>query len=190
MANNILLKKSSVQDKVPVADDLQYGELALNFADGNLFFKTSGNAVGTLASTKFVSVTGNVTGGNIVTAGQVSATGNISGNFFTGNGSLLTGLNSNAIVNGTSNVTINTANANVQIAVASVANSVVIGAGSLFVQGPISTPKTISTLALVPASVNALMLSPVTIEAGGNIFVPTDSNLTVVTPAYGGQTFE
>jgi hypothetical protein len=37
-------------------------------------------------------LSGNVTGGNIVTAGQVSAAGNITGSFFVGNGSLLTGL--------------------------------------------------------------------------------------------------
>jgi hypothetical protein len=39
-----------------------------------------------------ISSTGNVTGGNILTAGIVSATGNVSGNFFIGNGSQLTGI--------------------------------------------------------------------------------------------------
>jgi hypothetical protein len=66
MPNNIILKKSSVVDKVPLATDLQHGELALNFADGNLFYKNSANAIATIASNKFVSVTGNVTGGNII----------------------------------------------------------------------------------------------------------------------------
>lgn len=46
-------------------------------------------SVGTLTS---LSVTGNVDGGNIRTAGVVSATGNITGQFFIGNGSQLTGL--------------------------------------------------------------------------------------------------
>jgi hypothetical protein len=69
MANNIILKKSSTNDKVPLPGDLQYGELALNFADGNLFYKNSANAITTIASNKTVSVTGNVTGGNITTAG-------------------------------------------------------------------------------------------------------------------------
>lgn len=77
MSNNIILKKSSVGDKVPLAGDLQYGELALNYADGNLFYKNSSNAITTIASNKFVSVTGNVTGGNIQTSGAISATGNI-----------------------------------------------------------------------------------------------------------------
>ena len=37
-------------------------------------------------------VTGNITGGNVVTVGIVSATGNVSGNYFIGNGSALTGI--------------------------------------------------------------------------------------------------
>jgi hypothetical protein len=83
MPNNIILKKSSTSDKVPLPGDLQYGELALNFADGNLFYKNTSNAITTIASNKFVSVTGNVT-----------AVGNIQGNYFIGNGSLLTGITS------------------------------------------------------------------------------------------------
>ena len=77
MSNNIILKKSSVGDKVPLSGDLQYGELALNYADGNLFYKNSSNAISTIASNKFVSVTGNITGGNIITTGSISSTGNI-----------------------------------------------------------------------------------------------------------------
>ena len=115
----------------------------------------------------------------------VSAVGNITGNYFIGNGSQLTGISAgsgNAITNGTSNVAIPVANGNIQVAVAAVANSVVMGTGSLFVQGPISTPKTINTLALVSNEVNAVMISPLTISASGNIFVPTDSTLTIFTP--------
>lgn len=41
MASNIILKKSSVVAKVPVAGDLQFGELALNYSDGKLFYKKS-----------------------------------------------------------------------------------------------------------------------------------------------------
>ena len=45
MANNIILKKSSVGAKTPLTSDLQYGEVALNYADGKIFYKTSGNAI-------------------------------------------------------------------------------------------------------------------------------------------------
>jgi hypothetical protein len=47
---------------------------------------------------------GNVTGGNILTAGLISVTGNVSGNFFIGNGSQLTGITASA---NTGNVTFN-----------------------------------------------------------------------------------
>ena len=167
MTNTVQLKRSSVANSIPSAGNLVAGELAINYTDGNLFYKNDSNIVTVIASNKFVSVSGNITG-----------------NYFLGNGSQLTGINvtSSQISNGTSNVAIVAANGHVQVAVAAVANSVVMGAGSLFVQGPISTPKTINTLALVPNEVNAVMISPLTISASGNIFVPTDSTLTIFTP--------
>ena len=72
MANTILLKRSDVSNSVPSTGNLVQGELALNFTDGNLFFKDSSNNVVLLSSTKLVSVTGNVTGNNIIgnTLGQ------------------------------------------------------------------------------------------------------------------------
>ena len=167
MTNTVQLKRSSVANSIPGTGNLVPGELAINYTDGNLFYKNNSNVVTVIASNKFVSVSGNVTG-----------------DYFIGNGSQLTGITSTSsqITNGTSNVAIVAANGNVQVAVATVANSVVMGAGSLFVQGPISTPKTINTLALVPNEVNAVMISPLTISASGNIFVPTDSTLTIFTP--------
>ena len=50
MSNQIILKKSSVGAKVPVAGDLAYGELALNYADGKLYFKDSSNEIQFLGS--------------------------------------------------------------------------------------------------------------------------------------------
>ena len=41
MTTKILLKKSSTGSSVPVPADLEYGELALNYADGVLFYKDS-----------------------------------------------------------------------------------------------------------------------------------------------------
>ena len=61
-------------------------------ATGNITTASSINVSGT------ANVTGNVTGGNIRTVGSVSATGNITGNYFIGNGSLLTGMYGNANV--------------------------------------------------------------------------------------------
>ena len=42
MANRVLLKKSNVVAKSPLTTDLEYGELALNYADGKLYFKGNG----------------------------------------------------------------------------------------------------------------------------------------------------
>ena len=102
MTNRVLIKRSSVANSVPSAAALEYGEFALNYADGNLFFKNSGNVVTTLASTQFVNVSGNANVGNIgatnavitnaLGASNVTATGNISATYFLGDGSQLTGL--------------------------------------------------------------------------------------------------
>lgn len=45
MANKVLLKKSSVSSKVPQTTDLDFGEVALNYADGKLYFKNSSNQI-------------------------------------------------------------------------------------------------------------------------------------------------
>lgn len=45
MATLIKLKKSAVPGKIPDIDQLAYGELALNYADWKLYFKTSENTV-------------------------------------------------------------------------------------------------------------------------------------------------
>lgn len=44
--SQVILKKSSVAGKAPVAADLVYGEVALNYADGLLYFKTNTNSIG------------------------------------------------------------------------------------------------------------------------------------------------
>jgi hypothetical protein len=53
----------------------------------------SGNVTGgNIVTGGRVVATGNVSGGNLTTVGRVVATGNVSGNFFIGNGSQLTGI--------------------------------------------------------------------------------------------------
>jgi hypothetical protein len=61
--------------------------ISVNGSSNVAVFSTLGVTVNGIAS-----ISGNVTGGNIRTAGQVSATGNITGSYFLGNGSQLTGL--------------------------------------------------------------------------------------------------
>jgi hypothetical protein len=55
---------------------------------------TDVNELMTLTGEGLLTVTGNISAGNIRTIGLISATGNVTGNFFIGNGSQLTGLQS------------------------------------------------------------------------------------------------
>lgn len=49
MATNIKLKRSAVAGKEPQASDLDYGELALNYADGVLYYKNNSNEVANIS---------------------------------------------------------------------------------------------------------------------------------------------
>jgi len=96
MTSKIILKKSSVVGKTPLTGDLAYGELALNYADGKLFYKSSNNTIEYLAnggtftnalaitsstqssstSTGALTVTGGVgIGGNLNVAGSLIVQG-------------------------------------------------------------------------------------------------------------------
>ena len=71
---------------------------------------------------------------------SLSATGNVTGTYFIGNGSQLTGINSTGtiIANGTSNVNIATANGNITMGVANVANVVTISTGGISTTGNVT----------------------------------------------------
>jgi hypothetical protein len=45
MPTQLKLKKSSVQGRQPLVEDLEYGELAINYTDNKLYFKTSFNTI-------------------------------------------------------------------------------------------------------------------------------------------------
>ena len=99
MTNTVLIKRSGVANSVPGAGNLIAGELALNYADGNLFYKNSSNVVTVIASNQFLSVTGNVTGNYIIGNGAfltgIATTSNqltSTVDNFTGNGSTTFGL--------------------------------------------------------------------------------------------------
>jgi hypothetical protein len=72
MANKVLLKKSSVGAKVPSTSDLDYGEVALNYADGKLYFKNSSNTVQPLGI-PYTKVTSNTNA--LVNHGYIANTG-------------------------------------------------------------------------------------------------------------------
>lgn len=75
MASKVLLKKSSVAAKAPVAGDLDYGELAINYTDGKLYFKKADNSIDFFATSAAAvssvgGFTGAVTAANLMTAIQ------------------------------------------------------------------------------------------------------------------------
>jgi len=90
MSNQIILKKSSVGAKVPVAGDLTYGELALNYADGKLYFKNASNQIQSFTNdSTTVTLAGTQTLSNKTLAG-VTITGTLIANASAGtNGQLL-----------------------------------------------------------------------------------------------------
>ena len=117
---------------------------------GNYFIGNGSQLTGIVASNIGVlpslSVTGNTTTGNLLSNGSISAVGNIqtigniSGNYFIGNGSLLTGITveaGTAIVNGNSNVNVG-ANGNVTISTAGVSNVAVFDPTGVSIAGLIS----------------------------------------------------
>jgi hypothetical protein len=120
MSNKVLLKKSSVGAKVPLTTDLEYGELALNYADGKLYFKNSSNAIQFLGSSSATETLSNKTltsptlnsptVNNTVLTGTLSAAGSVglNGQFLasTGSGLQWVSLASNTL-DGLSDVIIN-----------------------------------------------------------------------------------
>lgn len=70
-------------------------------------------------------------------SGIISANGNVTGTYFLGNGSQLTGINasSNTIFNGTSNISIPSANSNVVVSVDGVSNIAVFASQSTSITG-------------------------------------------------------
>ena len=45
MSTSIRLKKSSVSSNAPTTGDIDYGELAINYNDGKLYYKTSSDTI-------------------------------------------------------------------------------------------------------------------------------------------------
>ena len=81
MPNNILIKKSSIAARVPTTADLDYGELALNYADGAVYYKTSGNVIARLNPTETDTLatvtTRGATTSNAITTGGLTVNGNV-----------------------------------------------------------------------------------------------------------------
>jgi hypothetical protein len=132
-------------------------------------------SLGTLTS---LTVTGNLSSGNAILGNLATA------NFFSGNGSLLTGIvvpAGNSIVNGNSNVVVG-ANANITFGATGVANVVSISSGALALGGGavFANPKQSSGSGSIPTGVNAMLIGPYVVSNGDTITAPTGSTLIVI----------
>ena len=116
MSNTILIKRSGTANAIPSSGNLSLGELAINYTDGNLFYKDAGGTVKVIASNQTFTLSGNISAGNISTGGLITATGNIGGgnintaNIVSAGGNVIAGnINTVGIANiGTLTVTGNT----------------------------------------------------------------------------------
>jgi len=137
---------------------------------GVLTLQTDGTNVEFLVPLDFgaanVVTTGNVSGGNVLATANVIATGNVSGTYILGDGSQLTGIDSAAISNGTSNVSVAT-NSDITMGVANSPITIVSATGS-------------ATTGIVSATGNVTATGNV---AGGNVIATAnvDANKISVT---------
>lgn len=101
MANVLKLKKSSVVGKIPAQSDLDYGELAINYADGKLYYKNSNNVI---------SFFGDASGQNQGTVTSIAAGAGLLGGTITSNGTIAIDPSVVATLTGTQTLTNKTIN--------------------------------------------------------------------------------
>jgi len=114
-----------------------------------LFVSQDVNVGGDITSTSYtgstISLSGNVTGGNVRTGGLISATGNITGNYFLGNIYYANGLPpTNTIQNGNSNVLIGSSAGNVSINVNGISPILVVSPLGMNLTGDLSATLSIT----------------------------------------------
>ncbi len=142
------------------------------------------NAGGDITATSYtgntMSLLGNITGGNILTGGRISAVGNITGNFIIGNGSQLTGLITNTIQNGNSNVLIGSSAGNISINVNGISPVMIATPLGIAVTGTTSTSGNLSAGNILTAgfiSATSTILASANIT-GGNLLTPGSISAT------------
>jgi hypothetical protein len=121
MANTVIaLRSSGAVGNVPNALDLEYGEFALNYADGIIYYRTDSDTIGSILTTQpagldteiqfndggsfgsSANLTFNKTSGQLTSTslqtGSISASGSVTGNTLTSNYGITVG--GNASING------------------------------------------------------------------------------------------
>lgn len=143
---------------------------------GNNMIVTNALTVGSFVPS-VLSSTGNITGGNLLTGGLISATGSltagsatINGDLtVTGNASLTGNIVADKIVNGTTEIAIQTANGNANVTVAGTSNVVVFTSGGINITGISSASGNVT---------GGNLLTGGLISAAGSITTGGDHSLT------------
>jgi hypothetical protein len=173
---------------VSATGNATFGNISTSGSGGNI---SGANVI----SGTTLSASGNVIGGNVTTAGLISATGNVTGNYFNGNGYFLTGVITSVanINNGTSNVNIAAANANVTVSVNGTANVAVFATTGEYITGELSasgnvTGGNVLTGGLISATSTITSAANVT---GGNLLtgglISATSTITSAANITGGN---
>ena len=123
------------------------------------------------------SVTGNITGGNLLTSGLISATGNITGDYFLGNVFYANGITASKIYSGNSEVNVTASGGNVNVSIGGTSNVAVFADTGEYVTGIVSatgnvTAGNILTAGLISATGNVTsgnILTTGLISATGNV---------------------
>ena len=138
--------------------------VAIDAANANITMAVAGTANVIVVSTNLVDVVGNIT-----------ASGNVTGSYFFGNGSQLSGIITSVsnINNGTSNVSIDSANANVTVGVNGTANIAVFSSAGVEVTGNLTT-----TGNIVGGGVRSTTSStPPSTPSVGDVWYNTNNNI-------------
>jgi Collagen triple helix repeat (20 copies) len=163
------------------------GGLQLNGANANIIYGSGNDAwninkplvvTGAVSASTTVSATGNITGGNILTAGLVSATGNITGAYIIGNGSQLTGVTAYTNANVAAYLPTYTGNitaGNVSVS-GNITGASLVGTIATAAQPTITSVGTLNSLAVTANITGGNVLTGGIISATGNI---TGGNISV-----------
>jgi hypothetical protein len=169
-----------VIDTTPLTFTQNYSANSISGGTSNVVVNSNANVTISSAGAANILTVSNT---GVYVSGVVSATGNITGNYFVGNGSALTGIATGVpskIANGTSNVNIPTANSNIAFSVANTANTLIVSPGELTIYGVFSNPKTIASNVVITDNINSLLIGPISVAGGVNIYVPDSSTLNIV----------
>jgi hypothetical protein len=139
----------------------------------------SGDVTATSYTGTSLSLSGNITGGNLRTGGLISAAGNVTGNYILGNIAFTSGLPStNTIQNGNSNVLVSSSAGNVSINVNGISPIVVVTPVGMQVTGGLSATLSITGGNLLTGGVVSATGEITGANVKTNGFVSATGNLT------------